>query len=132
MRIRNIFLIAATLYQLFRFSILFFSIVLALQGSVTGIAVSVSLALAAPALVVVLLLVQLGLPETGNLLPPLRIAAFLQIITAAFLLVHSINAPISLILEIPGALPAIASIILVCDFAFLAFLLLYSRHTEDT
>ena len=132
MRIGGLILVVATIYQLFRFTILFFSIVLAVHGTAAMDAIAIVLAIAAPSLVVILLLIRLGFAGSAALLSPLRTVGLIQIVTAAAMTRRLAQSQMPLIPEIPGAMVLLAGVILISDFAFLLFLLLYGRSMEVT
>lgn len=122
----------AAVYQLLRFTILFFSMILALQGTAAAGAGGLVPAISAPALVIVLLLLQLLITGNAVLILPLRLTGGIQLITAVALLFQSVGSPLPVLGAIPGLMLLVAAFITVTDFAFLLFLLLYRRSAEET
>lgn len=130
MRIQRFVLVAATLYQLVRFVVLFFLILLAIRGAAASASLNLIIALAAPALIVVLLMVQLLVTGAHLLIPPLSVAVLVQLTGAVTALSHALRAPLPIITDLPGLVPTITSIVVVADFAMLLFLLIYGKSAE--
>lgn len=122
----------ATAYQLLRFTLLFFSVMLALQETSAAGAISLVLAIGAPALVVVLLLIQLGVTGNAMILWALRLVGVIHVLTAVTLFFNSLRDTMPLISATPLLILLGAFVMIIADFAFLVFLLIYSKRMEET
>jgi len=99
----------AAVYQLLRFTTLFLSVSVILSGTAATGAGMMVLALAAPTLVVAVLMLQFALTAEAAILPPLRLAALLQLVGAIVLFVRTVRSTMPVTLFVPGAVAALAA-----------------------